>query len=485
MNKLPFAPKLWLPLLSLLLVAACKQKPQVQVDPNAYIKPPIPELDPSFETFTLDLSTDQLIQTKNGTTIKIPANSLLKKDGTPAKTADVKFRAFQDAASIYLSGIPMQYDTAGAARFLETAGMFELRAFDGTDTLRVKDGANINVRFASMTGGNDYNSYYLAENERNWQYIEPNVPEINVEKAKLKSKIQKMQPGLAFPLNSKYFALNYQQLVDVYYNNNFSKVNEAEFKARLAAYGLGYFNFSNYDLITFKGTKLPASMMVWEKVNVKSVPEWTNKAFCRVRPINGDIHEIKIFKQENYDIVDSFVMQAKAIMSLQELFRFSPEVWKNDYKAAMQKIDIERERLATMAEVYRSLDINAFGIYNYDRIYKDEQHVELAARFNFSGLSSEDTVLLDEVVFVPSSGRSVIKLNKAQWDKIAMVPDKGGRLFALLPGNKLALYEVPRYAKIDFEALRQMSTPSFAFDMKVSEKKLDAEAVLREAIGLK
>ena len=76
-----------------------------------------------------------------------------------------------------------------------------------------------------------------------------------------------------------------------------------------------------------------------------------------------------------------------------------------------------------------------------------------------------------------------IKLSKEKWSKMAMVPDKGGRLFALLPGNKLAMYEVPRYAKIDFERMRKMGSPAFAFGMNIDQRTVDSEDVLRKILA--
>ena len=74
----------------------------------------------------------------NGTHLSIPPKAFLTKDGKLVNgEVNVKFREFHDAKSILLSGIPMQLNE-NRDEYMQSAGMMELRAFKGRESLVYK-----------------------------------------------------------------------------------------------------------------------------------------------------------------------------------------------------------------------------------------------------------------------------------------------------------------------------------------------------------
>jgi hypothetical protein len=300
---------------------------------------------------------------------------------------------------------------------------------------------------------------------------------VNLEKQKLKSEAQKLTPSLGFPLNdSKYFALNYRMILDILYNQKIDSVDHGMVTNKMKAYGLGWLNIFPYDWIKYKGVDMPASLIVWKKTKTLDFPAWVDSKPAKVLHISGNRYSLTIWNHETKDTIKT---EIEAVMTLNDLFRFAPDYWANNYTAAMKKVNEMHESIALMADMYRSAKVDQFGIYNYDRLMKEENKVEMLVNFNFQGVDADELSQIEEVVFVPSEGRSLIKLDKANWTKVAMVPDKGGKLFALLPGKKLAIYNVPKYAAIDFENIKKMAKPEYAFAME------NYPEVITDAVKLK
>jgi len=115
----------------------------------------------------------------------------------------------------------MNYDVMGKTRQMQTAGMFEIRAEKSGEALSVAEGKGINVKMASYESGTDYNFFQLDENGKGWEFIDYNYNvEVNPNKEKLKKEIEKKAPALAFPLDDKYFAFNYNAILDVMFNDD-------------------------------------------------------------------------------------------------------------------------------------------------------------------------------------------------------------------------------------------------------------------------
>ena len=464
---------------------ACKTSTAPASKEVAYINPPIPALDPKFQTFTIEVSKGGSYTSPLGTHITVPANALTDADGKVLSgSVELRYREFQDAGDVYLSGIPMRYDSAGQHTTLTTAGMFELRASDAT--VKVAKSAKINVKFASYTDGNTYNAYFLDEQNKNWSYIDYNRAVVNSEKVALKQKIVSMEPKLPFPLGKQYFCLDYNGIVDVVYNNNWSAVDDKLVKSKADAYGLAYLNTLCYDGINIKGVSYPASMGVWKRLGSKPFPSYTtdrNKHSCRVKHLSGSEYEITYYNGRYWDTpTDSTKMRVQYVMSLFELFKFGPDYWKNNFQVAMQRIEKERERLRTMANMYRELKVTGFGIYNYDKIMKMPDNLLVKADFKFEGNYDKEVSDINQVIFVPSDSRSIVKLDKDMWPNMPLAPDEGGRIFALLPDNKIALYDQAKYAAIDFNKLK--TSNAISFEMLTQAQTINSAEDLKKLLGI-
>lgn len=150
---------------------------------EAFIRPPVAAWDLPFERALVSNLRDTVIQTKLGSFISIPQNCLEDENGTPVTSGvEFRFREFPTPAEIFLSGIPMVYDSAGMRSVFESAGMIEIYAMKNGNPLRIKDGSRIDISLVSSKEENNYNLYYLDTLARNWQYMGKDKLEIKRDK---------------------------------------------------------------------------------------------------------------------------------------------------------------------------------------------------------------------------------------------------------------------------------------------------------------
>ncbi|WP_075602244.1 hypothetical protein [Saccharicrinis aurantiacus] len=141
-------------------------------DVTSFIVPPINDINISFQEFQLEACIADTIISERGSRVIIPANAFADTTNQIAKGAIIfKVREFHNQADIFLSGIPMGYDSLANNYTLESAGMIELRAFQNGKELQLVPEKELEVELVSDYSDNDYNVYYLDENLENWQYV--------------------------------------------------------------------------------------------------------------------------------------------------------------------------------------------------------------------------------------------------------------------------------------------------------------------------
>ncbi len=458
-------------------IKATSQKP--------FINPPIADLNPQYVIFTLDASKGTTFRLKNGSEIVVPADAFTDATGQLLHgKIDLKYREMHNALSIFLAGVPMNYKNG----HFTTAGNFELLATQQDENVVLQK--PVKVKMASYTEGGDFDFFFLNENERRWDSVGYRKPEVNTAKQKLLRSIDNQLITRKFPLDRQYFAFNYMSIMDVYYNDDWrilsnDKRIDSAFTAitsKLESYGLGWENnhCNNRKMITWEQTEYPAPLFVWKNVHKKPFPNWAKGFYGNLKDLGNNHY---LYSVENEKDSMRFDVELECVMPLKSLFAFSPDEWKNQYVLTMQKVRKEQERLKQIADVYRTFEINKLGLYNWDKLMKANDAVVLEADFTFPTAFNEKLTTLD-VVYISGDNRSVITFPKISWDKLALVPDAGGRLFVIMPDNKVALYPVPQYSKLQFDKWRASKTPP-QYIFKLEEKtNIKTEADLKRILQI-
>jgi len=104
--------------------------------------------------------------------IKIPKNSFIDKSGKDiVGDVTIEYREFHDIGDVIVSGIPMDYDSAGIKRNFETAGMFDIKGTQNGEPIFIKSDKILKVDLASITDEKKFNQYFLDTVKKGWKYL--------------------------------------------------------------------------------------------------------------------------------------------------------------------------------------------------------------------------------------------------------------------------------------------------------------------------
>ena len=134
-----------------------------------YIQSPLPGKQTEFAAYRISAKNGGTIHYGTGSVIEIPAGAFVNKNGKPVSdSVEVKYREFHNPMDIFLSGIPMDYDSAGTKYTLESAGMLEILAFDNGESLTLNEKTPVEIKMASAAESSRFNLYELDTVNRNW-----------------------------------------------------------------------------------------------------------------------------------------------------------------------------------------------------------------------------------------------------------------------------------------------------------------------------
>ncbi len=137
--------------------------------PKAYIAPPVAQADIARDSFTVDADSVTDLTYSSGSRLHVPADAFRTADGQDVSgKVTLRYREFHDQKDIFLSGIPMIYDSAGQKYVFESAGMMEITAWQNGHELTANPEKPIEVQMVSNTAEDRYNTYYLDTAEKRW-----------------------------------------------------------------------------------------------------------------------------------------------------------------------------------------------------------------------------------------------------------------------------------------------------------------------------
>jgi hypothetical protein len=340
---------------------------------EAFIRPPVAAWDLPFESAIVSNLRDTAIQTKLGSLIRIPQDCLEDESGIPVTSGvEFRFREFPTPAEIFLSGIPMVYDSAGVRSVFESAGMIEIYASKDGRSLRIKDGSQIDISLVSATEENNYNLYYLDTLARNWQYMGKDKLEIKKNRTSaLRSKKRKpladtidvvkdipepVKPAMPLMARNDKFHLTLD-------------IVKGEFP-ELDLYGKTVFEIDD----TYKPLNKKHAGITWEDVALTPTNDAMSyylsfragKDSCRyrVRPVLSGMDYAKA--RVRYDSLYKQYQNALEIRKRND----GPKVVMPEQIIADSARLVEMTMAAgiTRGNIMRSFSISNFGIWNCDRV---------------------------------------------------------------------------------------------------------------------
>ena len=169
-----------------------------------------------FAIYTLNATKGDTLFSHLGTRIIIPPLSLVdNSEKTVTDEVTIKYREYHDALDVFLSGIPMDYNSNGEKLTFQTAGMFEIKAEQNGKELKLAEGNKIDIRFASYEGGTAYDFFQYDEKGNKWDFVDYSKPVVNLKKEEIKmEKILQLNSTQAIHLDKNHFVLNYLDFLE-------------------------------------------------------------------------------------------------------------------------------------------------------------------------------------------------------------------------------------------------------------------------------
>jgi hypothetical protein len=414
----------------------------ISVKPNsAVVAPPLKNIDVVFNKMTVQAAQGGELSLDNGTRIIIPANAFVNENGEPVTgEVNIQYREFHNAAEIIASGIPMT--NPEGTKFMQTAGMFEMRGTQGEATLEIASDQSIEVKMASFVeDGQTYDFFILDEEKGEWQDKGTAAPQKNAIKLQALKKLPTVPEAPAKPQAPTEEAFKFD------FDINYQKFPE---------------------LRAYEG-------VIWQYAGTNKATNPENNAWI----FSEDWADISLEKASNGQYVialkgndKTFKTEVQPVLegkNLQEaMYEFEQRQTKyKEIKAAREE---EQERLANEADLLRSFQVEQFGIYNWD-VWKDPARMILSAKFDFGADYNADVNNIS-VFLVTADKRSVVRYHAGDFDKFSFDPSDNNKLMAVLPGNKIGIFSVEAFKKLDIQTIEK--DKAFTFKMSVQSKAVES-----------
>ncbi len=146
------------------------------------------------------------------------------------------------------------------------------------------------------------------------------------------------------------------------------------------------------------------------------------------------------------------------------------------YTERAKSILKEKERQEEELKTLRRFKIKEFGIYNWDIIIKQTNYVKFTADFTFDIPTDYTNITI--FLITEYNGSAVVKFDQDSWANFAINPDSPNKLLAVLPDNKIAVFN--NFDTIDFDKISV--DKNFTFEMKTLDEPINKLSDLEKII---
>lgn len=419
---------------------------------------------PNSETIVINPSKKQTILLKDQSILNIPSNAFINNKNEIEKgSVTLKYSYFKTVPEIFLSNIPMIYDSAQTQYHFESAGMFKLKAFDRNGkVLTTNPHALIEVEMSSNNDAERFNSYYLA-NDSVWEYLNSNKA---IHKYIAKNTIE------ARYLENQQKIKSLEQKIEGIIKTNIPKVPMLANKDRYAL---------NLDFDEKKFSELsPFKNILFEVLPI-------NKEFD-IDEITTNWNELDLDKINNQYVIILYKKGIKRTIFVQPVITIDEEeanqtIFDNLYeKSKLEKVVLYKEKQAEVdslknsnksiedsiafinrravtqgyydaeeaknqALVFRTFTIEKFGVYNSDCPANLPSGISIEQPIFVNKKETKDTLRFQTLYLAEYGTNTIYTLYGSFKESLSFNPTKPAVIWGITDKNKLAVYNLKNYNK--------------------------------------
>ena len=414
------------------------------------VAPPLESIEVGFKILPVKNQEAQSLRLETGTTIDIPAQAFVDKNGQPVTSqVDLKFREFHNAAELLTSGIPMKVlDDQDGEAWMQTAGMYEIQGTSNGEPVFIAPGKSLTVNLASQVDG-EYDFWRFDTETGNWDNLGVSTPTLN--------PAADRQPDAlgGEPTEKPVAPVAYnpaKQKIDL--DINYQKFPELKGKQ-----GIVWQLARDENIDWIYSTE-------WDAVNIEATGDAN---FYRLSLTNDT---------KKFNTLVVACLQEKDFKKAQADYQQKVK----EFKAKVMNLDEKRSYIAAQSEFVRSFQIDGFGIYNYDILTKDNGNIPILANFDFGTDIPKNLYTSISVFLITGKGRMVVKYPYNDWNKFRVDPNADNQLIAVLPGNKLAVFSQADF-RSQMSALRNAAGQEYIFKMKLDGQAVESVAEVQQRIS--
>ncbi len=137
---------------------------------KSFINPPLDGYEKDFSIAMVAAENGGVVRLGDSE-IMVPPNAFCNQEGNPLTgKVELRYREFNDVLDIFLSGIPMEYDSAGVNYTFESNGMFELLGFQNGTPVNVASEKEISIKMNVDEAKSGFSEYYFNEKTGQWEF---------------------------------------------------------------------------------------------------------------------------------------------------------------------------------------------------------------------------------------------------------------------------------------------------------------------------
>ena len=425
---------------------------------KSFIQPPFDKLIKTFNKYIIDVKAGGEIISKTGIQIKFPINSFVDKEGNVLSgEVTISCREFKDPLDLFLSGIPMTYVTNDNKYVFESGGMFEIYAHQNNKEVFINKNNKPEVFLPTSRDAVGFDFFRLDTVQKQWttkNELEKKLPvvqedsddELSImdfpkEKMPIKPIIAsgtretfeiEIQTIALFPELKVFENIVFEvDESDTNYNPNDADIDWDRVSIKRSETKAGY-------VITFKNRQKEVSYRVkpvYEKENFESA----------IKTYQKEINRIK--KEQE-------IANKKRIKKLREAQ--SKNFKKNDVNLTV--------------EGRRVFDIDGFGIWNLDKLIKQEGD---ECFISFTDMNDKP-IEINQYTIVYKELNAVFKCNTSKKCKI-------------LRRDNIMIWTVidQQFAYVKFDwSEKNINKINLTLKLSILDKKVTSEKDIRKALGL-
>jgi len=467
------------------------------------VSPPIPALDILPVVHRVNANGGDVITTKTFTRIEIPPNAFVDGAGNAVNgSVDIAYREFRNFHDIFLSGIPMHYDSGGVRGMLESAGMIEIGATKENKPVFLNPDKKINIHLASVKSSGTYGLYFYDEKKNQWKYKGEDA--VNMETPEALQR--KPAPRRARTYDLNFTAQKYYAKIQCVSDMTNKRKN---FLSKKKVPEVFEFRMLNTEKIIPEMKEI--RNFTWRYTGPESVELFT-KLFGKEKIKSGAFPSRMLdgpteFRVEENEAtgalyhfkfrLDSgeFNIQVEPVFANKYQKKRFDEKWQaylakkenrknsawTDYSRFKQDsagftakfANEEAAVLSSQTVALRTFEIDGFGIWNCDRQFTPAAANMVVARFVDE---SGKPLLFKTGFFVEKERNSVYTM--MDFDRFRFDPNSNNIFWTILKDDKLAIVYPD-----EFERHKTDKRGSCTFVMKVSDNALDSYSNLQKALS--